>query len=134
MEFTGGCVCGGTRYVLKSWPFALVDCHCIDCRRSAGAPYVQWGSVPRADLIVTVTKGEPRKIAYADRIRSFAACCGTHLFFEDSKDSDAIDVTIASLDDPTPFAPQKAIFIEDKLPWVVIDESLPSFPKTPKTA
>jgi hypothetical protein len=44
-----------------------------------------------------------------------------------------IDVTIASLDDPTPFAPQKVIFLEDKLPWVVIDESLPRFQKTPKT-
>jgi len=118
--------------VLKSRPIALVDCHCIDCRRSAGAPYVQWGSVPRKDLVVT--KGEPRKIAYANRIRSFAACCGTHLFFEDNKDSDAIDVTIASLDDPMPFAPQKAIWLEDKLPWVTIDESLPSFPKTPKKA
>jgi hypothetical protein len=87
--------------------------------------------VPRADLVVT--KGEPGEIAYANRIRSFAACCGTHLFFEDSKDSDTIDFTIASLDDPTPFAPQKAIFLEDKLPWVVIDESVPSFQKTPKT-
>jgi hypothetical protein len=77
--------------------------------------------------------GEPRKIEYAHRIRSFAACCGTHLFFEDSKDSDTIDVTIASLDDPTSFASQKAIWLEDKLPWVVIDQSLPSFPKTPKT-
>ncbi len=75
MEFTGGCLCGGTRYVLKSRPVALVDCHCIDCRRSAGAPYVQWGSVPRKDLVLT--KGEPRKIAYANRLRSFAACCGT---------------------------------------------------------
>jgi len=130
MEITGGCVCGGTRYVLKSRPFGLVDCHCIDCRRSVGAPYVQWGSVPRQDVIVT--KGEPRKIPYANRIRSFAACCGTHLFFEDSKDSDTIDFTIASLDDPTPFAPQKAIFLEDKLPWVVIDESIPSFQTVPK--
>src|SRR5712675_1365284 len=82
MEFTGGCVCGGTRYVLKSRPITLVDCHCVDCRRSAGAPYVQWGSVPRADVVVT--KGEPRKIVYENRIRSFAACCGTHLFFEES--------------------------------------------------
>jgi hypothetical protein len=131
MEFTGGCVCG-TRYVLKSRPFALVDCHCIDCRRSAGAPYVTWGSVPREDLVVT--RGEARKIAHANRIRSFATCCGTHLFFEDSKDSATIDVTIASLDDPTPFAPRRAIWLEDKLPWVVIDESLPSFQKTPKTA
>jgi len=86
--------------------------------------------VPRADLVVT--KGEARKIPYTNRIRSFAACCGTHLFFEDSKDSNTIDVTIASLDDPTPFAPQKAIFLEDKLPWVVIDESLPSFQTFPK--
>jgi hypothetical protein len=81
-----------------------------------------------------MTKGEARKIAYADRIRSFAACCGTHLFFEDTKDSDTVDVTIASLDDPRPFAPQKAIWLEDKLPRVKIDESLPSFPKTPKTS
>jgi hypothetical protein len=88
--------------------------------------------VPRQDLVMT--KGEARKIAHANRIRSFAACCGTHLFFEDAKDSDNIDVTIASLDDPAPFAPKKAIFLEDKLPWVVIDESLPSFQKTPKTA
>jgi hypothetical protein len=117
--------------VLKSRPFALVDCHCIDCRRSAGAPFVTWGSVPRQDLVVT--KGEPRKIAHVNRIRSFAACCGTHLFFEDNKDSDMIDVTIASLDDPTPFAPQKAIWLEDKLPWVTLDKSLPSFPKIPKS-
>ena len=117
--------------MLKSRPFALIDCHCIDCRRSAGAPYVTWGSVPREDLVVT--KGEPRKIAHANRIRSFAACCGTHLFFEDTKDSETIDVTIASLDDPAPFAPQKTIWLEDKLPWVAIDESLPMFQKTPKS-
>jgi len=85
--------------------------------------------VPRKDLVLT--KGEPRKIAYADRLRSFAPCCGTHLFFEDSEGSDMIDFTIASLDDPAPFAPQKAIFLEDKLPWVVIDESIPSFQTVP---
>jgi hypothetical protein len=132
MEITGGCVCGGTRYVLKSRPLAVADCHCIDCQKSAGAPYVTWGTFRRHDLVVT--KGETRKIPYANRIRSFAACCGTHLFFEDSKDSDTIDVTIASLDDPKSFAPQKAIFLEDKLPWVKLDESLPSFPKTPQTS
>jgi hypothetical protein len=88
--------------------------------------------VPRQDLVVT--KGEPRKIAHANRIRVFAACCGTHLFFEDNKDSDTIDVTIASLDDPAPFAPEKAIWLEDKLPWITIDESLRPFQKSSKTS
>ena len=127
MELTAGCVCGGTRYALKSRPSSPGDCHCIDCRRSAGAPYVTWGAVPREDLVVT--KGEPRKIAHANRIRSFAACCGTHLFIEVTTDSEMVDVTIASLDDPTPFAPRRAIWLEDRLPWVTIDESLPKFPE-----
>ena len=81
-----------------------------------------------------MTRGEPRKIAHANRFRCFAACCGTHLFFEEARDSDTIDVTIASLGDPAPFAPQKAIWLEDKLPWVTIDESLPSFPKSSQTS
>jgi len=79
-------------------------------------------------------KSEPLKIAYTNQIRSFAACCGTHLFFKDSKDSNNIDVTIASLDDPARFAPRKAIWLEDKLPWVMLDESLPSFPKSSNTS
>src|SRR5262245_62276852 len=108
MEIEGGCVCGGTRYMLKSRPVALVDCHCVDCRKSAGAPYVQWGSVPRQDLIVT--KGEPRRIPYANRIRSFAACCGTHLFFEDRQDSYTIDLSIESINDPTLYTLYIAIF------------------------
>jgi hypothetical protein len=130
MEIAGGCLCGGTRYVLKSRPLVVVDCHCIDCQKSAGAPYLSWGTTPRKDFVMT--QGEVRKIPHENRIRSFAACCGTHLFFEDSADSDNIDVTIASLDDPTAFPPQKTIWLEDKLPWVVIDESLPSFQKTPE--
>jgi hypothetical protein len=36
-----------------------------------------------------------------------------------------------SLDNPTPFAPHKAIFLEDKLPWVVIDQTIPSFQTVP---
>jgi hypothetical protein len=62
---------------------------------------------------------------YANRLVRLPRC-GTHLFFEDAKDSDMIDVTMASLDDP-PFPPQKAIFLEDKLPWVVIDRSTRRF-------
>ena len=128
MEIAGGCLCGGTRYLLKTAPFSLGDCHCVDCRRSCGAPCVTWGSVRREDLVMGGR--EPRKVAHAGRIRSFAACCGTHLFFEESADSGTIDITIASLDDPAAFAPQKVIWLEDRLPWVVIDQSLPAFPKS----
>jgi hypothetical protein len=37
-----------------------------------------------------------------------------------------VDVAIATLDDPQLFPPTKAIFTEDKLPWVILDSSIPS--------
>src|SRR5439155_8346666 len=46
-----------------------------------------WELEPKAKRVLA------RKIAYANRIRSFAACCGTHLFFDAAKDSDPIDVS-----------------------------------------
>ncbi|MFT3781280.1 MAG: GFA family protein [Nibricoccus sp.] len=125
MDLHGGCLCGGTRYELLAAPQSIGDCHCIDCRRSAGAPYVTWGTVQRSQC--KITQGAVRKVLHADRVRSFAACCGTHLFFEDSPEGETIDVTIASLDNPAPFAPQKIIWTEDRLPWVTLDSHLPKF-------
>jgi hypothetical protein len=125
MEFSGGCLCGKTRYALKTEPFAVGDCHCIDCRRSTGAPCVTWGCLRREDVVVT--EGQVSKAQFAGRFRCFAPCCGTLLFFEEANDSDTIDVTIGSLDDPARFPPKKAIWVEDKLPWVLLNESLPSF-------
>lgn len=118
----GGCLCGLVRYHLLVAPEDLCDCHCVDCRRAGGAPYVTWGSVPKDQL--RILSGEVKSVAFAGRNRSFAGCCGTPLFFDEGAASGSIDVTIASLDDPTPFAPERAIWIEDRLPWVVIDPGL----------
>ena len=115
----GGCLCGGVRYHLLEQPGNLCDCHCIDCRRASAAPFVTWGSVPRTAL--EMVAGELRKVHYAGRLRSFAACCGTPLFFEDDEASPSVDVTIASFDHPEPYAPEVAIWTEDRLPWSLLD-------------
>ena len=75
----GGCLCGGVRYRLHAEPIELSDCHCIDCRRASGAPFVTWGTVRQEDI--ELLSGELRKVHHAGRLRSFAACCGTPLFF-----------------------------------------------------
>ncbi len=132
MELHGGCLCGGTRYALKAAPRSLGDCHCIDCRRSSGAPYVTWGTVDTADL--TLLRGQVRKVPHAGRLRYFAACCGTHLFFRETDPAEWTDVTVASLDDPAPFAPQKAIWTEDHLSWVPLNPALPAHRQSSGTA
>lgn len=122
---SGGCLCGGTRYRLTTAPTDLADCHCVDCRRASAAAFVTWGTVPRREL--ALTSGEVRNVMHAGRVRQFAACCGTPLFFAQAPDSADVDVTIASLDDPAPFGPRVAIWTEDRLPWVAMDERRPTF-------
>ena len=130
MEILGGCLCGGTRFVVTAEPFDVGNCHCVDCRRGSAAAFVTWGSVRTSAL--KMTSGELRKIPVAGRVRSFASCCGTPLFFEDTPGTDVIDLTIASLDNPRAFPPMKDIWTEDKLPWVQLDSLLPSFAKSRK--
>ena len=93
--------------------------------RASAAPYVTWCSVP--SKAIEVLSGEVRRVSYADRLRSFASCCGTPLFIQDEVSSEWIDVTVASLDDPKTFPPEAAIWTEDKLPWVKLDPSRRAF-------
>ena len=43
----GGCICTKIQFTVKSRPQQVVHCHCIDCRRSTGAPLTTWASYPR---------------------------------------------------------------------------------------
>ena len=88
-----------------------------------------WGIVQRAKF--NLVSGTLRRVSYAGRLRGFATCCGTQILFEDAADSPTVDVAIATLDEPQPFPPAKAIWIEDKLPWVILDPSVPSSPTIP---
>jgi len=121
----GGCLCGGVRYRLRAKPTRLSDCHCIDCRRASAAPFVTWGEMRREDI--EILSGEIRKVPHAGRLRSFAACCGTPLFFQDDEASVSIDVTIASLDEPQSYSPEVAIWTEDRLPWVELNPRRKTF-------
>ena len=125
VSIEGGCLCGGVRYRLRAEPTQLSDCHCIDCRRASAAPFVTWGALSREDI--EILSGELRKVSHAGRLRSFAACCGSPLFFQDDQASASIDVTIASLDDPQSYSPQVAIWTEDRLPWVQLSPERKTF-------
>jgi hypothetical protein len=115
----GGCLCGRLRYRLREAPVRIGDCHCIDCRRASAAAFVTWGVVRRNEI--EILSGELNKVRHAERLRSFAACCGTPLFFQDEEDSPTVDVTIVSLDHPERFVPEASIWLEDRLPWVTIN-------------
>lgn len=121
----GGCLCGKLRYRLSQSPKQTSICYCLDCRRASAAPVVAWASFRRENI--ALLSGQLKQIRHADRLRSFADCCGTPIFFQDADDSEWVDVTICSMDRPELYSPEVAIWVEDRLPWIADSVSLPEF-------
>ena len=60
-------------------------------------------------------------------IRGFCRVCGTLLTYEHADRAGEIDVALVTLDDGSGLVPKRHIWVQDKLPWVEIDDGLPQF-------
>lgn len=122
----GGCYCGRIRYEAAGEPFNESNCHCSICRRTTGAPFVAWFSVPRSQF--RLTKGSPARFrSTVKALRSFCAHCGTQITFEHDDFAREIDVTTCSLDDPNAVPPGDHIWTSSRLRWVRTADGLPEF-------
>ncbi|HTJ95275.1 MAG TPA: GFA family protein [Pararobbsia sp.] len=125
MKLTGGCFCGHIRYEIDGTPFLPNICHCVDCRRVAGAPMVAWFSVRPAEL--RYVKGTPRTFASSAKAhRAFCPDCGTGLTYQDNAKRDEIDVSTCTLDDPETVPPTEHVWTQQRLGWVQLSDDLPS--------
>ncbi|PRC94541.1 GFA family protein [Solimicrobium silvestre] len=120
---TGGCYCGLVRYQAEGSASHLVNCHCSICRRTSGAPFVSWFTVPRTAF--QFTQGTPTQFKSTEQgLRCFCPDCGTQLSFQHVDTPDEIDLTICSLDNPESLPPEKHIHMESKLSWISLADGL----------
>lgn len=131
MNHEGGCHCGAVRYQVGGKPEHVALCHCIDCRKAAGAPMVAWVAFAEADFKVTQGEAKTRNSS-GTSMRSFCADCGTGLWFRNAVVLPGIvDVQLATLDDPGAFAPQVHIQTAERIGWMESAHSLPEFARFP---
>jgi hypothetical protein len=124
----GGCFCGFLRYQIQGTPYYETNCHCSICRRTTGAPFVAWFTVPTDAL--RFTAGEPVRFASSHHgTRSFCPRCGTQLTFQSSRADGDVDVTTCSLDDPERVPPRDHTRTSSQLSWVSLSDGLPRFPE-----
>lgn len=117
MIYEGGCRCGAVRYRIDGEPLSAGYCHCGMCQRAAGASVVAWVAFRRGDF--RFIKGRPRSIsARTGAERRICPECGAALTFEYAAQTETIDVTIASLDDPIAIEPVYRIWSSPRLPWL----------------
>ena len=127
--FTGGCACGAIRYRVSGTPIVVSHCHCHDCRRASGAPFVTWMTLFSSDF--SFTDGTPKVYRSSpDVSRAFCGDCGTALTYRHDDHPEEIDITAASLDDPTRITPEDHIWTASMLPWLSFSDNLPRLRET----
>ncbi len=125
-SYSGRCLCGAVRYEVSGAASTICFCHCESCRRAVGAPAVPWGTF--ASEHFRLTRGEIAEYRSSPAVtRGFCARCGSSLTFRHDARPAEIDVTLATLDDPTRFVPQMHVWVGDKLPWESISDGRPQF-------
>jgi hypothetical protein len=125
-ELTGGCLCGAVRYrtALPKSPPTL--CHCVSCRRAAGAHVLGLYTVDRGQVLFT--QGRPLDYRSSAKVRrGFCARCGTALSYWHADWPADLSVTIASLDHPELAAPADHTWMADALAWDRPADGLPQY-------
>lgn len=123
----GGCLCGAVRYEVDGAGITHGPghCHCAMCRRASGAVALTWFTCsPEA---FRVTKGEMKRYRSSPHARrGFCGDCGTPIAFMPGDPPTEIDVALGSLDDPAAMPADRHIWALSRLPWLRLDEHLPS--------
>jgi len=120
----GGCLCGEVRYKVNGTIIDAGYCHCRLCRRASGAPVVAWFTVPVGSF--SYIQGRSSVFhSSAHSQREFCGRCGTQLVFRRTEAPVTVDVTIASLDDPSLIEPEYHIWRESRIKWFETGDSLP---------
>ena len=126
----GQCHCGAVRYEMPAETIHQAICHCSDCRRHAGAPFVSWGLVEKAAMTI---EGETREYASSENgRRHFCPQCGTSLFYtNEAAFPGKIDVQTGTLDEPDAMPPQVQVQAAERVGWVNRLNEIPAFERYP---
>ena len=122
----GACLCAEVRFSVALPTLFCGHCHCSMCRRSHGAGFVTWFSVPREAF--SLDAGSESLVRYESSshgARSFCGRCGSSLLCESTHHPDRIDVVLANMQGPIDRSPQIHSYFDDRADWVVIGDELP---------
>jgi hypothetical protein len=107
-KVTGGCLCGAVRIVAVGRPYRVGICHCLDCRKHHGAPFLATAIFPTEAVTVT---GDTR--AYEGR--HFCPACGSSVY---STSGDETEVHLGTLDAPDAFTPSYELWTIRRESWL----------------
>jgi len=124
----GGCLCGAVRFATFGEPVNVRICHCRNCQKAMGSPFLARALFDQRDLKVD---GDTASYPSSERLeRVFCKTCGTRLFSRRT-DGTMVGVALATFDDRNAFAPTGHIWVSEKIEWLRLDDGLPQHAENP---
>jgi hypothetical protein len=133
LEYLGGCRCGQLRYRATGELLFAGYCFCGDCRKSSGSGYVPFIGFASSQVEFS---GETRHVKAraangGEAVRNLCATCGSLVFGGIVGTDTSHTIYAGSLDDPSLFEPQVAIFVKHRPIWAPIPPGLTCFETMP---
>jgi hypothetical protein len=129
---SGGCKCGAVRYQLSAEPRSIYACHCRDCQKETSGPYSIGILAWRKDFVLVEGATDAvafHKTAESGRVvvQHLCATCFTRVWHDPAGDPSIIVIRATTLDDPRWVEPVIQIWTASKLPFIKLDERLPTY-------
>jgi hypothetical protein len=117
LRATGRCLCGAVTCEVRGLLRDVVVCHCVECRRWAGAAgafaaALNQDLVVQGDALRWIDSPESSRGAR----RAFCAECGSSLFWK-AADAERTGIAVGSLDAPTGLRVAAHIYTHDAPDW-----------------
>ena len=123
-QMSGGCACGRIRYRVRIDNDEAYLCHCRMCQRATGSVSIAFKNVKKADVAWERKPDYYRSSPIAHR--PYCRDCGTSLGFA-FPDSENMDLTVGSLDDPSRYRPKHHFGAESLHRAWINTEGLPEY-------
>lgn len=126
---TGGCLCGALRYEADGEPLFAGHCYCDDCRKASGSGFVPFMGFSSSAVRFNgqsqkfISKAANGKGA----VRNSCPVCGSLVFGGERGRAETFTIYAGSLDDPSSFHPEVAIFTRNRPIWALIPPDLKAF-------
>ena len=127
--YQGGCLCGAVRYRIEGELAPIQICHCSQCRKAQGTPFVTNIPVPEARF--SLLSGAEQLKAFESspgKQRVFCGNCGSPVYSRTDKLPGVLRIRAGSLEGELATRPAFHAFVASKANWWALHDDLPQYP------
>ena len=127
----GGCACGAVRYRVHGSPVVGTVCHCRFCQKRLASAFAMLATFK--DEAVEILQGDLSEVEHRSdesgrwlRMQ-FCPNCGTTVLHSTEFRPGMRTIAAGTFDDPGWFDINRHIWVQSKLPWVVIPDGVATY-------